>query len=103
MLTHWLGTVYVMDNAHVWTLACDSELQPLMCLACSHVMCACSLLLHIALCICSDWIEATKSLRSVEEGEANVAGEWTIILIVCLTVIQSCGIYSRASTVCVCS
>ena len=58
------------------TLACDSELQCMMCLAfvCAIFMCACSLLLHIVLCICSDWIEAIISLRSVEEGEQNVEG-----------------------------
>ena len=85
MLAHWPGIIYVMDNAHVWTLACDSEPQPMMRLECSHVMCACLLLLHFALCICSDRIEATKSLKSaVGKGEQNAAGDWTIILIVCL-------------------
>ena len=48
-------------------------------------MCACLLLLHLALRICSDGIEATKSLESaVEKGEQNAEGDWTIILIVCL-------------------
>ena len=54
-------------------------IQSMMCLAYSHFMCPCSLLLHIDLYICSDWIEVTKSLRSVEGGEQNAAGEWRIL------------------------
>ena len=60
----------------------------MMHLAYSHFMCACLLLLHIALHVCSDWIEAANSLASVEEGEQNAAGEWRIIFIVC----QICGV-----------
>ena len=92
-----------MDNVCVCTLACDSELQPMMHLACRHFMCACSLLLHIALHICSDWKEAANSLASVEEGEQNAAGEWTIIYCVShtwgLTVIQYSGINNRVQCV----
>ena len=72
-----------MDNVCVCTVACGKELQPIMRLACNHFMCTCLLLLHITLRICSDCIEAAKSIRSVEKGEQNAAGEWRIILIVC--------------------
>ena len=44
-------------------------------------MCACLSLLHIALHVCSDWIEAANSLASVEEGEQNAAGEGRIIIL----------------------
>ena len=58
-------------------------IQPVMRVACSHFYVC--LLVAVTYCPshCSDWIEATNSLRSVEEGEVNAAGEWRIILIVC--------------------
>ena len=52
-------------------------------------MCACSVLLHIALHVRSDWKEAANCLATVEEGEQNAAGEWTKIKILC----RICGVY----------
>ena len=67
-------------------------------------MCACSLLLHIALHTRSDWKEAANCLATVEEGEENAAGEWTknlnsVLYIWSLSVIQSCGINNRVQCV----
>ena len=63
------------------------KVHPMMRFACGHFY-VCLLVavtynaVHIiALYICSDWKEAVNSLASVEDGQANAASEWRIVLL----------------------